>query len=77
MVLPLPNVNADEHVRAVVVLNHDVLPSLNRYVGQRRGIESHIHVTNGLDNSPAPISDYLIPIRPGDNTPRIINDWGQ
>ncbi|MBG6213870.1 NhaP-type Na+/H+ or K+/H+ antiporter [Cryobacterium sp. CAN_C3] len=26
---------------------------------------------------PAPISDHLIPIRPGDNTPRIINDWGQ
>ena len=38
-----------------------------------------IHVTNDLGFRPsrAPISDHPTPIEPGDNTPRIMNDWGQ
>jgi hypothetical protein len=26
---------------------------------------------------PVPISDHQLPARPGDNTPRIMDDWGQ
>lgn len=38
-----------------------------------------IHVTDdlGVDPGRAPISDHQLPTRPGDNTPRIMDDWGQ
>jgi hypothetical protein len=38
-----------------------------------------IHVTGdlGILPGPAPISDHQLPARPGDNTPRIMDDWGQ
>jgi len=38
-----------------------------------------IHVTGdlGAHPGPAPISDYQPSTRPGDNTPRIMGDWGR
>lgn len=38
-----------------------------------------IHVTDGLRKilDRAPMSDHQPPTRPGDNTPRIMSDWGQ
>jgi hypothetical protein len=46
---------------------------------QSRAASFGIHVTIDLrlDPGPAPISDYQLPSRPGDNTPRIMGDWGQ
>jgi hypothetical protein len=48
--------------------------------GQRhKATDLGIHVTSdlGMTPDPAPISDHQPPTRPGDNTPRIMDDWGQ
>jgi len=49
-------------------------------VGQRHmATDLGIHVTSDLGGTPdpAPISDHQPPAKPGDNTPRIMDDWGQ
>jgi hypothetical protein len=77
-VLSLANVNADENVNAVVIVDHEcsrLLSSLARNHGIKSRHPRYERPRN--ESGPAPISDHLMPIRPGDNTPRIINDWGQ
>jgi hypothetical protein len=49
-------------------------------MGQRTTATSlGIHVNRRPRNNLglAPISDHQLPARPGDNTPRIMDDWGQ
>ena len=49
-------------------------------IGQRPAAASlGIHVTSDLECNlgPAPISDHRLPTRPGDNTPRLMDDWGR
>ena len=79
VVLALTDVDTDEHVDAVVVLDHDWLRPLRfQRPGPRRQVPaSTLRTTSATTHSRAPISDHPTPTRPGDNTPRIINDWGQ
>ena len=73
------NVNTYEHVNAVVILNHEFSRQPCGSVGLSTASSLGIHVTFDPEKSSsrAPISDHPIPVRPGDNTPRIINDWGR
>ena len=70
------NVNTYEHVNAVVILNHEFSRQPCGSVGLPTASSLAVHVTFDPENSSsrAPISDHLTPVRPGDNTPRIIND---
>lgn len=81
MVRSFANVDADEDLDALLLfdISHPY-PLIVIVMGQRPIAASlGIHVTSNLGNNPgpAPISDHQLPTRPGDNTPRIMDDWGR
>jgi len=81
MMRSFANVDADENLDALLVfdLGHRY-PLVVIFMGGQRPTAAGlgIHVTSDLEVTlgRAPISDHRLPTRPGDNTPRIINDWG-
>src|SRR5699024_6321485 len=87
VVVTLANVDTDEHVDTVVLGDHEVLPGAVRPSGQA-GLSCGLRarhpryarpantITRPAWSGPYQRSSGGLS-RPGDNTPRIINDWGQ
>ena len=81
VVLALADINADEHIDGLRMswILHTGLPAIAREhipTDQRQPASaSTLQAVSVLDRSP--ISDNWLPIRSGDNTPRIMLDWGR
>src|SRR5699024_2672216 len=87
VVVTLANVDTDEHVDTVVLGDHEVLPGAVRPSGQA-GLSCGLRarhpryarpantITRPAWSGPYQRSSGGLS-RPGDNTPRIINDWAQ
>src|SRR5699024_9500533 len=87
VVVTLANVDTDKHVDTVVLGDHEVLPGAVRPSGQA-GLSCGLRarhpryarpantITRPAWSGPYQRSSGGLS-RPGDNTPRIINDWGQ
>ncbi|WP_395408798.1 hypothetical protein ACHMW6_25135 [Pseudoduganella sp. UC29_106] len=81
MMLALANIDSDKNVHRLVLFNRVHATSRHsKFDGQRlMAAGLGIHVTDGFGRYPGqvPISDHQPSTKPGDNTPRIMGDWGQ
>jgi hypothetical protein len=74
------DIDTDENLDAIMLLDSSHADPESESEGQRPWqLRLGIHVTGdlGIDPDPAPSSDDQLPAKPGDNTPRIMSDWGQ